>query len=80
MINQEDISGGSRISRRGSGPARGAWTSEAGTFRMKMFAKTKELGPVGGRAPGKGYTYWLCETSCNGTSWGTRHFLIDPQP
>ena len=37
----------------GRGPIRGAWTSDGGVFLAKMCAKTKELGPVGGRAPGK---------------------------
>ena len=37
-------SGGSRISRRGRGLQRGH-------FLAKMCAKTKELGPVGGRVP-----------------------------
>ena len=40
------ISGGSRISRRGGVDHR------RGRFLAKMYVKTKELGPVGGRAPG----------------------------
>ena len=46
------ISEGSRISRRG-----GEWTHwggvdpQCGRFSVKMYAKMKELGPVGGHAP-----------------------------
>ena len=40
-------SGGSRISRRGGGV-----DLQYGHFSVKMYAKTKELGPIGGRAPG----------------------------
>ena len=32
-------------------PLGGVWTSDAGTFYQK-YVKMKELGPVGGRAPG----------------------------
>ena len=37
---------------RRRGPVRGAWTSDMGTFLLKMCAKMKELGPIGGLAPG----------------------------
>ena len=39
-------SGGSRISDRGCVDLR------CGHFSMKMYAKTKELGPIGGHVPG----------------------------
>ena len=43
------INGGSRISRRGGvHPLGGAWTSNVGRFSVKMYAKMKELGPIGG--------------------------------
>ena len=45
-------SGGSRISRRGRGPVRGAWHPKHGCFLVKMCAKMKELGPIEGHAPG----------------------------
>ena len=47
------VSGGSRISRRGGGrgPVRGGMDLQRGCFSAKMYAKTKEFGPVGGRAP-----------------------------
>ena len=32
----------------GCAPIRGAWTSDVGTFLVKMYAKMKELGPIGG--------------------------------
>ena len=36
----------------GRGPVRGVWNSAMGHFSVKMYAKTKELGPMeGGRAP-----------------------------
>ena len=45
-------SGGSRISRRGGpGPIRGGVDLRRGCFLAKMYAKTKEFGPIGGRAP-----------------------------
>ena len=40
-------SGGSRISRRGGGV-----DLRCGCFLAKLYVKTKEFGPVGGRAPG----------------------------
>ena len=42
------ISGGSRISHRGHGPVRGSVDLRRGHFLVKMYVKTKELGPVGG--------------------------------
>ena len=46
-------SGRSRISRRGGVDLlAGAWTSNVGTFSLKMYVKMKELGPVGGHVPG----------------------------
>ena len=53
-IFKNNTSGGSRISRRGGrGPRRGGlWTPEAVTFQKFLYVKTKELGPLGGRAPG----------------------------
>ena len=45
-------SGRSRISRRGAcGPVRGEVDPQCGHFSAKMYAKMKELGPVGWRAP-----------------------------
>ena len=41
-------SGGSRISRRGRGPVGGGENLRCRQFSMKMYAKMKELGPVGG--------------------------------
>ena len=47
------ISGGSRISRRGGrAPVRGVIDLWRGHFSVKMYAKMKELGPMGGRMPG----------------------------
>ena len=46
-------SGGSKISRRGGrAPIWGGVDLRCGHFSVKMYAKTKELGPIGGRAPG----------------------------
>ena len=41
---------GSRIFRRGGGrgPVLGGFGLQRGQFSVKMYAKTKELGPVGG--------------------------------
>ena len=36
----------------GRGPIRGGVDLQRRHFSAKMFAKTKELGPVGGRVPG----------------------------
>ena len=36
----------------GRGPIRGGMDLQHGHFLAKMYAKTKELGPVGGRVPG----------------------------
>ena len=36
----------------GRAPIRGAWTSDVGTFRLKVYAKMKELGHIGGHVPG----------------------------
>ena len=47
------LSGGSRISRRGGVHALGGGVDlRRGHFSVKMYVKTKELGPMGGRAPG----------------------------
>ena len=46
------ISGGSRISRRGGVHPLGGVDLQRGHFLVKMYAKMKELGPIGGRAPG----------------------------
>ena len=43
------ISGGSRNSHGGHGPIGGV-DPRRGCFLVKMFAKMKELGPIGGRA------------------------------
>ena len=45
--NQSRYSGGSRISHRGRGPLGGHGPLTWALFG-KMFARTKELGPVGG--------------------------------
>ena len=45
-ISHSTCSGGSRISRRGGVDLR------RGHFLVKMYAKMKELGPIGGRALG----------------------------
>ena len=47
------ISGGSRISRRGGVDPLGGVDLRCGCFLPKMYAKTKELGPVGGM-------HWAC--------------------
>ena len=39
------LSGGSRISRRGCGPRRGAWTPKAVTFQKFCMLKRKNLDP-----------------------------------
>ena len=45
---------GSRIFRRGGrGPILGGFGLQCGHFSVKMYAKMKELGPVGGRAPAR---------------------------
>ena len=46
---------GSRIFRRGGGvdPFWGGFGLQRGHFSVKMYAKMKELGPVGGRAPAR---------------------------
>ena len=46
---------GSRIFRRGEDvdPFRGGFGLQRGHFSVKMYAKTKELGPVGGRVPAR---------------------------
>ena len=36
----------------GRAPVRGGMDLRRGHFSVKMYAKTKELGPIGGRAPG----------------------------
>ena len=36
----------------GREPVRGSVDLRCGCFLVKMYAKVKELGPVGGRAPG----------------------------
>ena len=48
------VSGGSRISRRGGGVhlLRGSVDFRRGHFLVKMYAKTKELGPMGGGGAG----------------------------
>ena len=44
-----DTSGRSRISRRGGrAPVRGGVDLRRGHFSVKMYVKTKELGPMGG--------------------------------
>ena len=44
---------GSRIFRRGGrGPILGGFGLQRGHFSVKMYAKTKELGPVGGACAG----------------------------
>ena len=49
LVTQTEHSGGSRISRRGGrAPVRGAVYLRRGHFSVKMYAKTKELGPIGG--------------------------------
>ena len=40
-------SGGSRISRRGGVHPLGGMDLRCGCFSLKMYAKTKELGPIG---------------------------------
>ena len=47
-----NASGGSRIFRRGACTHLGGVDLQRGHFSVKMYAKTKELGPIGGRAPG----------------------------
>ena len=42
------FSGGSRISRRGRAPVRGGVDLRCGCFLVKMYAKTKEFGPIWG--------------------------------
>ena len=45
---------GSRIFRRvGRGPIGGGFGLRCGHFSVKLCVKTKELGPVGGRAPAR---------------------------
>ena len=45
---------GSRIFRRGGvDPFWGGFGLQRGHFSVKMYAKTKELDPVGGRAPAR---------------------------
>ena len=44
---KNNSSGGSRISRRGRGPRRGAWTPEAVTFQKFCLSKPKNLDPLG---------------------------------
>ena len=36
----------------GRAPVRGGMDLRCGHFSVKMYAKMKELGPIGGRAPG----------------------------
>ena len=43
-----EYSGGSRISRRGGGGV----ASRGGYISQILYVKTKESGPLGGRAPG----------------------------
>ena len=62
--------GGSRISRGGAWThfGGGAWTSDTHThFLVKMYVKTKELGPVvgGGRAPEN----FVCRSAMWGRKW-----------
>ena len=47
------IRAGSRIFHSGRGPILGGFGLQRGHFSVKMYAKTKELGPVGGRAPAR---------------------------
>ena len=42
------LSGGSRISRRGGGPRRGAVDSRGGYVSKILYVKMKESGPLGG--------------------------------
>ena len=48
-----EYSGGSRISRRGGVDLVGGGVDSRGGYVSKiLYVKTKELGPLGGRAPG----------------------------
>ena len=53
IISSVQISGGSRISRRGDVDLVGGWAPEMVAFRKILYVETKESGPLGGRAPGK---------------------------
>ena len=51
MCNFTQVRAGSRIFRRGGvDPFWGGFGLQRGHFSVKMYAKMKELGPVGGRA------------------------------
>ena len=53
FISMGVTSGGSRISHRGGrGPVRGGVDLRSRHFLAKMYAKMKELGPVGGACAG----------------------------
>ena len=56
------LSGRSRISRRGRGPRRGAWTPKAVTFRKFCMSKRKNLDPWGACA---GHAPRSANASCN---------------
>ena len=51
---------GSRIFRRGGPILGGGFGLQRGHFSVKMYAKTKELGPVGGHAPARPPQIRLC--------------------
>ena len=51
LMLHTDLSGGSRISRWGVPSRWGGANLRRGYFSAKMYAKTKELDPVGGRVP-----------------------------
>ena len=93
------FSGGSRISRRGDVDPLGGRVDllggmhpQCGHFLAKMYAKTKELGPVGGCAPGtpskstNAFPYLLMASQepirkpcfrVNGFSFGGHQKLLD---
>ena len=52
-LNEDNISGGSRISRRGGVDLVGGGVDSRGSYVSKiLYVKTKESGPVGGRVLG----------------------------
>ena len=46
----------------GHAPIRGGMDLRCRHFSVKMYAKTKELGPIGGRAPGTPLDPPMCPT------------------
>ena len=53
MEKNNILSGGSRISRRGGVDLVGGAVNSRGGYVSKiLYVKTKELGPLGGHAPG----------------------------